>query len=268
MNNNIEIFRNAEFGEIRTVIVDDEPWFVGKDVAEALGYSDATKAVRTHVEKEDKIMGSQNGAPSITDNLGRTQYPTWINESGLYSLILSSKLSSAKEFKHWVTSDVLPSIRKHGAYMTSQTIEEVFKSPDFIIQLATQLKNEQEARKAAENKVEEQQLQLEEQKPKVEFADHVSESENLITMEYMAKLANDEHINVGRNKLFSWLREQKILKFDNVPYQNFIDKGYFKVRESTFRRNNKFFTQQTTYVTGKGQLYIIKKLKKEFGTVN
>ena len=255
---NIEVFRNAEFGEIRTIVIDGEPWFVGKDIAEALGYAKPTDAVRKRVSDEDRGI-SKMETPS------GSQQMTVINESGLYSLILSSKLPSAKEFKHWVTSDVLPSVRKHGAYMT---IENVLTSPDFIIQLATQLKNEQEARKAAENKIEEQQLQLEEQKPKVEFADHVSESENLITMEYMAKLANDEHINVGRNKLFSWLREQKILKFDNVPYQNFIDKGYFKVRESTFRRNNKFFTQQTTFVTGKGQLYIIKKLKKEFGTVN
>lgn len=258
---NIEVFRNAEFGEIRTIVIDGEPWFVGKDIAEALGYTKPTDAVRKRVSDEDRGI-SKMETPS------GSQQMTVINESGLYSLILSSKLPSAKEFKHWVTSDVLPSVRKHGAYMTTKTIENVLTSPDFIIQLATQLKNEQEARKAAENKIEEQQLQLEEQKPKVEFADHVSESENLITMEYMAKLANDEHINVGRNKLFSWLREQKILKFDNVPYQNFIDKGYFKVRESTFRRNNKFFTQQTTFVTGKGQLYIIKKLKKEFGTVN
>lgn len=259
--NKLQKFTDEEFGEIRTVTIDGEPYFVGKDVAEALGYAKPTDAVRKRVEDEDRGI-SKMETPS------GSQQMTVINESGLYSLILSSKLPSAKEFKHWVTSDVLPSIRKHGAYMTSQTIENVLTSPDFIIQLATQLKNEQEARKAAENKVEEQQLQLDKQKPKVEFADHVSESENLITMEYMAKLANDEHINVGRNKLFSWLREQKILKFDNVPYQNFIDKGYFKVRESTFRRNNKFFTQQTTYVTGKGQLYVIKKLKKEFGTTD
>ena len=259
--NNIEIFRNAEFGEIRTITIDGDPWLVGKDVADILGYTNAPKAMRDHVDNEDKL----------TERIvisGQNRKVILINESGFYSLVLSSKMDDAKKFKHWVTSDVLPSIRKHGAYMTSQTIEEVFKSPDFIIQLATQLKNEQEARKAAENKIEKQQLQLEEQKPKVEFADHVSASENLITMEYMAKLANDEHINVGRNKLFSWLREQKILKFDNVPYQNFIDKGYFKVRESTFRRNNKLFTQQTTYVPGKGQLYIIKKLMKEFGTTD
>lgn len=119
----VTVFKNLvhpEFGELRTVEIDGEPWFVGKDVATALGYSDATKAVRDHVEKEDKIMGVQNGSPSIRDNFGRIQYPTWINESGLYSLILSSKLPSAKEFKHWVTSEVLPSIRKNGAYIRNQ----------------------------------------------------------------------------------------------------------------------------------------------------
>lgn len=119
----VTVFKNLvhpEFGELRTVEIDGEPWFVGKDVAAALGYADATKAVRDHVEKEDKIMGVQNGSPSIRDNFGRIQYPTWINESGLYSLILSSKLPSAKEFKHWVTSEVLPSIRKNGAYIRNQ----------------------------------------------------------------------------------------------------------------------------------------------------
>lgn len=119
----VTVFKNLihpEFGELRTVEIDGEPWFVGKDVATALGYADATKAVRNHVEKEDKIMGVQNGSPSIRDNFGRIQYPTWINESGLYSLILSSKLPSAKEFKHWVTSEVLPSIRKNGAYIRNQ----------------------------------------------------------------------------------------------------------------------------------------------------
>ena len=114
------VFNHPEFGDLRTIEIDGEPWFVGKDVATALGYADATKAVRDHVEKEDKIMGVQNGSPSIRDNFGRIQYPTWINESGLYSLILSSKLPSAKEFKHWVTAEVLPSIRKNGAYIRNQ----------------------------------------------------------------------------------------------------------------------------------------------------
>jgi len=152
MDNNLEIFRNEEFGEIRTAIIDNEPYFVGKDVAELLGYSNPQKAIRDHVDNEDKTL---NELFTVNGTMG-----ILINESGLYSLILSSKLPNAKKFKHWVTSEVLPSIRKHGAYMTEQVIEEALRSPDFLIQLATQLKSEQEARKLAEQKCKEQELEI------------------------------------------------------------------------------------------------------------
>ena len=142
----IQVFKNPEFGEIRTTVINDEVWFVGKDVAEALGYSNARDALYRHVEEEDKqtscfTTGGQNYNMNI------------INESGLYSLTLSSKLASAKKFKRWVTSDVLPSIRKHGAYMTEQTLNKALTSPDFLIQLATQLKEEQAKRAQLESKV-------------------------------------------------------------------------------------------------------------------
>lgn len=114
------MFNHPQFGELRTVEISGKPWFVGKDVATALGYTNPTKAIRDHIDDDDKKMGVQNVTPSITDSFGRTQHPVWINESGLYSLILSSKLPSAKEFKHWVTSEVLPSIRKNGAYIRNQ----------------------------------------------------------------------------------------------------------------------------------------------------
>lgn len=120
----LQIFNSEEFGDIRTVTIDGEPWFVGKDVADALGYANPTKAIRDHVDDYDKKMGAQNVTPSITDSLGRVQYPTWINESGLYSLIISSKLESAKRFKRWVTSEVLPAIRKTGSYQKPMTLEE------------------------------------------------------------------------------------------------------------------------------------------------
>ena len=113
---NLRIFKSKEFGQVRTVTIDNEPWFVGKDVATALGYKNTKDALATHVEDCDKIVGSQNATPSIKDSMGRKQYPTWINESGLYALIFGSKLESAKRFKHWVTSDVLPAIRKTGGY--------------------------------------------------------------------------------------------------------------------------------------------------------
>ena len=144
MENKIQIFKNSEFGEIRTVQINDEPWFVGKDISTILGYENPTKAIRDHVDSNDKKMGVQNVTPSVTDNLGRMQYPTWINESGLYSLILSSKLPSAKKFKRWVTSEVLPHIRRHGIYMTTESIEKTEAYPDIVICLATALKEERE----------------------------------------------------------------------------------------------------------------------------
>ena len=114
--NELKIFQNEEFGEVRSLVINDEPWFVGKDVSKALGYENPSKAIRDHVEEEDKKVGVQNVTPYISDNLGRKQYPTFINESWVYSLIFGSKLPSAKKFKHWVTSEVLPTLRKTGKY--------------------------------------------------------------------------------------------------------------------------------------------------------
>lgn len=227
MKNELEIFKNEEFGVIRTVTINGEPWFVGKDIATALGYGNTNEALKKHVMDEDKIMGSQNATPSIKDSLGRTQYPTWINESGLYSLIFGSKLESANRFKHWVTSEVLPSIRKHGAYMTNEVIERTLTDPDYLIQLATALKEERQARKLAEEKIEKQ-------KPLVDFANQVSDTTDLIDMKTMAKLLKDSNIDIGRNRLFEFLRIKKILMKDNQPYQQYIDAGYFKVNEYTY----------------------------------
>ena len=114
--NELKVFQNEEFGEVRSLVINNEPWFVGKDVAKALGYENPSKAIRDHVEEEDKKVGVQNVTPYISDNLGRKQYPTFINESGVYSLIFGSKLPTAKKFKHWVTSEVLPTLRKTGKY--------------------------------------------------------------------------------------------------------------------------------------------------------
>ena len=179
----------------------------------------------------------------------------FLTESGVYKLIFKSRKPSAERFSDWVADEVLPSIRKHGAYMTQETLEKALTSPDFLIRLATKLKEEQEARKQAEFK-------LEEQEPLVAFANKVSDSSNLIDMGKLAKLLNDEHIKIGRNKLFQWLREQKILMKNNIPYQRYIDSGYFQVKESTFKTPYGEKTAQTTYVIGKGQIYITEKLRK------
>lgn len=252
MKNELEIFKNEEFGEIRTVTIDGEPWFVGKDVATALGYSNTRDAIAKHVDDEDKGVAKCD-TPSGKQNM------SIINESGLYALIFGSKLESANRFKHWVTSEVLPSIRKHGAYMTNEVIERTLTDPDYLIQLATALKEERQARKLAEEKIEKQ-------KPLVDFANQVSDTTDLIDMKTMAKLLKDNNINIGRNRLFEFLRIKKILMKDNQPYQQYVDAGYFKVNEYAYTNSfGQTKTNRQTFVTGKGQLYITKKVK-EFWT--
>lgn len=151
--NELQIFNNEEFGQVRMINVDGEPWLVGSDVANALGYADAQKAIKRHVDEDDKLIRQ------IVVS-GQKRNVICINESGIYALIICSKLSAAKKFKRWITSEVLPSIRKHGAYMTPETIEKTLTDPDFLIQLATKLKEEKEARIKAEEKLEETTIKL------------------------------------------------------------------------------------------------------------
>ena len=192
--NDLQIFSNEEFGSIRTVTIDNELWFVGKDVAAILGYAKPENAVASHIDTEDKTSTLIQG--------NGTNYKSKaiiINESGLYSLILSSKMPNAKRFKHWVTSEILPSIRKHGAYMTEQTLEQALTSPDFLIQLATKLKDEQEKNKAlteANNRM----------RPKEIFADAVMTSEHSILIGELAKLIAQNGYAICQKRLFAWMR--------------------------------------------------------------
>lgn len=245
MKNELEIFKNEEFGEIRTVTINGEPWFVAKDIASNLGYQNGSRDINRHVYEEDRIKDM------IFD--GRQNKETiLINESGLYALILGSKLESAKKFKHWVTSEILPAIRKHGLYAA----EDLLNDPDLLIAMATELKNERQARKLAEEKIEKQ-------KPLVDFANQVSDTTDLIDMKTMAKLLKDSNIDIGRNRLFEFLRIKKILMKDNQPYQQYVDAGYFKVNEYTYTNSfGQTKTNRQTFVPGKGQLYITKKVKE------
>ena len=142
------VFENAEFGKVRTIMIDGEPWFVGKDVAESLGYSNTRKALADHVDEDDKTDGV-----TIRDSIGRDQTPVVINESGVYSLVFSSKLEGAKRFKHWVTSEVLPSIRKHGMYATENTLQQMINNPDMIVMMAQRMLDEKARADTAEAKV-------------------------------------------------------------------------------------------------------------------
>ena len=254
MENEIIIFENEEFGKVRTVIKDGEPWLVGKDIAEILEYRNTKKALSDHVDDEDKYQGD---GVTIRDPMGRMQHPTIINESGFYSLVLSSKMPKAKEFRRWVTSHVLPTIRRTGGYVANEDmfienylpfLEEPYQGLFRLQMMAINQLNER----------------IRHDQPLVEFANQVSNTENLIDMNAMAKLAIEENIPIGRNRLFRWLRENEILMSGNLPYQKYIDRGYFAVKESVFETGSMTKTYQQTYVTGKGQTYIIGRLKKEF----
>lgn len=241
--------------QVRTVVVDNEPMFVGKDVADILGYQNGSRDVNTHVEEEDRLKYQISTS-------GQAREMTIINESGLYSLVLSSKLPTAKEFKHWVTYEVLPSIRKHGAYMTPETIEKAIYNPDFIINLATKLKDEQAKTAAltADNET---------MKPKALFADAVATSHTSILIGDLAKLIRQNGVDIGQNRLFAWLRDHGYLisKGDrrNMPTQRAMDLELFDIKERTFQNpDGSVRITKTTKVTGKGQQYFINKFLQRF----
>lgn len=266
MNKEIQIFNNDEFGQLRTAVIDGEPWFVGKDVAVALGYGDTVNAIKGHVENEDKKMGCQNATPSVTDSLGRKQYPTFINESGVYSLVFGSKLESAKGFKHWVTHDVLPTIRKHGAYATPDTLDKMIASPEFGIKLLTALKEEQEKN----GKLTEE---LNAAQPSIVFAKAVSASDTSILVGGLAKLIKQNGIDIGQKRLFQWMRDKGYLikagNDKNIPTQRSMEMGLFEVKEGSYVDGDGVNrTTRTTKVTGKGQIYFINKFMENNRVMN
>lgn len=260
--NELKVFENQEFGKVRVVEVNGESYFVGKDVAECLGYSNSSKAVSTHVDEEDRILETIE-AHAQNGNVVKTQ-TALINESGLYSLILGSKLSSAKEFKRWVTSEVLPSIRRNGAYMTDNTLEQALTSPDFLIQLATKLKAEKELRiKEQEARIRAEQT-IERNKGKVLFAESVEATNDGILVREMAKLLIRNGIDTGEKKLYQWFRQNGWLikaagRDWNQPTQIGMERGLFTVKEVVVNHGDWIETKRTTLVTGKGQVYFMNK---------
>lgn len=249
----IQIFNSKEFGDVRALELNGAPWFVGKDVAEALGYGagkSLANAVSKHVDEEDK---------GVTEMMtpGGMQKVIIINESGLYSLVLSSKLPSAKKFKHWVTSEVLPTIRRHGAYMTEEALEKAITEPDFLIRLATQLKEEKAKRLEAEK-------QIEADRPKVTFANAVNVSKDGMLLGMLAKLLHQNGVDIGQKRLFQWMRDKGYLMKNgtdkNMPTQKSRELGLFKVKERAIDNpDGSVRLTRTTLVTGKGQEYFINK---------
>lgn len=245
----VQLF-NFENHEVRSLLVDDEPWFVGKDVAEILSYSNTRKALTDHVDDEDKMDGV-----TIRDSIGRNQKPVLINESGLYSLVLSSKLPSAKKFKRWVTSEVLPALRKTGQYQVKELSGSELMAKALI---------EAQNVLAAKDKV------IEEMKPKVVFADAVATSHTSILVGELAKILKQNGIDMGQKRLFAWLREKGYLikrqgTDYNMPTQKSMDLGLFEIKEGSYVNGSGVnITTKTPKVTGKGQQYFINKfLAKE-----
>ncbi|MBK5492232.1 phage antirepressor [Bacillus sp. TH13] len=248
--NQLQVFNNEEFGQVRTVVKGEDVWFVAKDVCDALEHSQVSKAVE-RLDEEEKLMG--------TLFLSGQNRKTWlINESGLYSLIMTSRKEEAKKFKKWVTSEVLPSIRKHGAYMTDQVLEQAVTNPDFAIGLLTKLKEEKEKLAAA-------QQQIVQQQPLVTFAEACMQSEQTLKVSEVAKLATKQGVKIGQRQLFAKLREWELMfKNSTEPTQPAVEKGYFEIAQGVKQKpNGEAFTWTTTYVTPKGQAYIIDRLKKE-----
>lgn len=236
--------------QVRTVVRDGEPWFVGKDVAIVLGYGNTKDALLSHIDEEDRaILQRSENATFEIPNRGLTI----INESGLYSLIVSSKLPTAKEFKRWVTSEVLPTIRKHGAYMDMDVIEKALTNPDFIIQMATTLKEEKQRRMEAEAKIAADEH-------KVDFYNAVGSTSATLTIERFAKLVTEKlGIQTGRNRMFQWLRKNGFLQANNMPYQRYINNGWFKTYEVI--KAGHVFTVPS--ITGKGQQKLFEKFAAE-----
>lgn len=248
--NNISTFNNPAFGSVRAVSVNDEPYFVGKDVAEILGYERPTDAVRKRVDPDDRGVAKME-TPSGAQEM------TIINESGLYSLILSSKLPKAKEFKRWVTAEVLPAIRKTGGYVndTAQFVESYFGQLEPNQKHALTMVFDESKRMSA---------QLKEQAPKVLFANAVETAHNSILIGDLAKIIRQNGVDIGQKRLFEWLRQNGYLIKDgqskNMPTQKAMEMSLFEVKESTINNpDGSVRVTRTTKVTGKGQTYFVKK---------
>lgn len=247
----LKIFENSEFGEIRTVEIGGEPWFVGRDVATVLGYSNPRKAIGDHVDDEDKGV-------TKCDTLGGSQDLTIINESGLYSLILSSKLPNAKAFKRWVTSEVLPAIRKHGLY----AIDDILENPDIAIQALTKLKEERAARKLLEldNQVKSQQIA--ELQPKATYYDLILQCKDLLSV---TEIAKDYGMSAkGLNAMLHELGVQFNQSGVWFLYAKYQHEGYTQTKTQNYNRpDGTQGSKVHTYWTQKGRLFIYNLLKSE-----
>lgn len=254
--NELQVFKNAEFGSIRTVLINGEPYFVGRDIAEILGYSNTKDAIATHVDEEDRtvIQRSENTTLEIP-NRGLTV----INESGLYSLILSSKMPNARKFKRWVTAEVLPAIRKHGVF----AVDEVLANPDILINALMELKKEREEKLALQQTVAVQNQQIVEMKPKASYYDVVLNCKDLVAISVIAK-----DYGWTANHMNQYLKEKGI-QFKQgkkiwLLYKEYAEMGLTSTKTHTYSGSDgSAHSKPHTYWTQKGRLFIYDLLKKD-----
>ena len=249
--NEIMIFTSTEFGEIRTLKENNKVLFCGSDITKALGYGNASAALNRHCKGITKRDTLTNGG---------IQALLFITEGDVYRLIAHSRLPSAERFESWIFDEVLPTIRKTGGYVAN---EDVFVET-YLPFADEPIKQLFRIQCRVINQLNERILKDE---PKVKFADHVGDSTNVIDVNRMAKLCADHGIRIGRNRLFAWMRSRGILMGGNIPYQEYIENGYFRVKESVYECNGQTRTYQQTVVTGKGQQYILSRLMREYGGV-
>ncbi|MBQ7013482.1 MAG: phage antirepressor KilAC domain-containing protein [Oscillospiraceae bacterium] len=251
MENMIQTFVNEEFGSLRTLEENGKILFCGKDVATALGYSNTKDAIKRHCRWGVKHALPHPQSPNKTIEM------FFIPEGDVYRLIAHSRLPAAERFEEWIFDEVLPTIRRTGGYVGNEDmfVESYLPFADDAVKNLFRL-NLMTIRQLNEK--------IRRDEPLVQFANQVADTENVIDIGKMAKLANEENIRIGRNTLFRWLKGRKILMSNNIPYQQFIDRGYFVVKESVYEQHGMQKTYQQTYVTGKGQQYIIRLLKEYF----
>lgn len=267
MTNEITIFNNPAFGEVRTAGTADKPLFCLADICKAVDLTNPS-SVKARLDSEDVQLVDLHALNS-TEGRNGNSFANFVTESGLYDVMLQSSSPKVKPFRKWVTSEVLPSIRKHGAYMTEATLTEMLSTPEGIGRLLATLKDEQEKAKALATAVntqrgiiDGQQKTLTEQRPKVVFADAVVGSTTSIPMSQLAKILSQNGVkNMGQNRLYQWLRDHgyvgKSGAYYNLPMQRYVEQGLFTVRTSTFSKGSDMCTANTTRVTGKGQQYFI-----------
>ena len=252
--NDMKIFENSEFGAVRVVDMNGEPWFVARDVCECLELGNPRTSIALLDEDEKGVH--------TMDTPGGAQEMSIVSEAGLYSLILRSRKPEAKAFKRWITHEVLPAIRKHGGYLTPAKLEEALTDPDTIIRLATNLKAEREKRQALE-------AQAAADRPKVVFAESIEVAKTSILVGEMAKLIKQATgCDMGQNRFFEWLRANGYLhkggSARNMPTQRCIDAGWMEIKEGTrIGSSGECHITRTPKVTGKGQIYFVNLFRKK-----